>query len=188
MEREAKAAKVTPEMRAEQARQDALRLLPRTFDSVRHIFGLGRTGPCVKPRAEVLALIRERSTLKSGLSAADAAGQLQLLLELAPECFQQEAPSALVQAVGVRMLRKADFAAARRRLQALATGQQPPEAAVAVVKHAPGAAASSLAAGNGAAAAAASDGKAVAPAAQLKLPSLYRVRKAGPAPRKPAGK
>ena len=77
------------ERRAAVNHSHALGLVPRSFDVVRSIFG--ERGPCVKPRAEVVAQLRQKCPFTCGLTSEEASHQVTLLTRLLPEWLKQEA-------------------------------------------------------------------------------------------------
>lgn len=97
----------------------ALDMLPSSFDVLRAVFG--ERGLCVRPKDEVLTLLRQKSTLPGGMSPADAAEQLELLLRLIPEFVRTcHAPGQALAAMAtsVRINRQMSWGAARGRLLA----------------------------------------------------------------------
>ncbi|KAF8072991.1 hypothetical protein HT031_000651 [Scenedesmus sp. PABB004] len=78
---EVQQSKAARQQELEQER--ALDMLPGTFDVLRGVFG--ERGACVKPKAEVVMLLRQKSTCRAGMSPAEAGEQLELMLRLVPE-------------------------------------------------------------------------------------------------------
>ena len=111
--------------RVEQARAAAelsarhhLDRVPATFEVLKAIFGATK-GPCALPRETVLSELRARSASKSGLSPADAAEQLQLVLRLLPGWIRVDHPPGVKLAdmrVVVRIHRRTPWPELRRQL------------------------------------------------------------------------
>uniref|UniRef100_A0A383W7V9 CDT1 Geminin-binding domain-containing protein n=1 Tax=Tetradesmus obliquus TaxID=3088 RepID=A0A383W7V9_TETOB len=141
--------------------QRALDMLPGSFDVLRAVFG--DKGPCVKPKSEVLVLLRQKSTCKAGMSTTDAAEQLELLMRFVPDFVRTvnspgQSLAGLTQSV--RINRQIGWPAARQKLlaaaaQARATGIAAAASALAAEQQRERQEAADLAAAEAAAAAAA---------------------------------
>lgn len=102
---------------AELTARHHLDLAAATFEVLKGIFG--NKGPCALPRERVLAELRARSTSKSGLSHADAAEQLALMLRLLPSWVRVDHPPGVALAdmrVLVRIHRRTPWPELRQQL------------------------------------------------------------------------
>ncbi|KAL6759249.1 hypothetical protein V8C86DRAFT_2579540 [Haematococcus lacustris] len=112
MQQASERAPQSPALKAAAERRHALGLLPQVLELLRAIFGT--KGSLVKPVAEVAELMRQKSSLSTGLSLAEARLTLQLMTQHVPEYASFET---LGDVAVLRVSRPVDVAALRQRVR-----------------------------------------------------------------------